>query len=235
MAAGDHDAVVARLGVLAEVLRHTDLPEGIQPWQADLVEALVAVDRLDEASRELAELRRRVSGGGAHVRAGVGRVGGFLAAAQGDDDAAVAIFDRALADDAVATGAFVRGRLELAAGAFHRRAGRRRIAAALLADALDRFDALGAEPFRVRAARELDSCGLMPRRRGDAGGQVLTRSERAITALVADGRTNREVATQLAVSVKTVESHLARIFVKLGVRSRTELANRWRADVEPSS
>ena len=47
--------------------------------------------------------------------------------------------------------------------------------------------------------------------------------------LVADGLTNREVAASLVVSVKTVESHLARIFAKLGVRSRTELAIALRA------
>ena len=50
-----------------------------------------------------------------------------------------------------------------------------------------------------------------------------------MAALVAEGRTNREVAASLVVSVKTVESHLARIFDKMGVRSRTELAIEWRA------
>ena len=57
----------------------------------------------------------------------------------------------------------------------------------------------------------------------------LTKAEAAVAALVADGRTNREVATSLVVSVKTVESHLARIFDKMGVRSRTELAIEWQA------
>jgi DNA-binding NarL/FixJ family response regulator len=54
--------------------------------------------------------------------------------------------------------------------------------------------------------------------------RALTKSEEAVASLVAAGRTNREVAAELVVSIKTVESHLAHIYVKLGVRSRTELA-----------
>ncbi len=108
-------------------------------------------------------------------------------------------------------------------------------AAALLSAAQGRFDALGAVPYGLRAAHELDSCGLTPRRRGDADTQALTRAETSVAELVAAGRTNRGVAAHLVVSVKTVESHLARIFTKLGVRSRTELANRWRNDATSSS
>ena len=63
---------------------------------------------------------------------------------------------------------------------------------------------------------------------------ALTKAEAAVAALVADGRTNREVAASLVVSVKTVESHLARIFDKIGVRSRTELAIEWQAGAAPT-
>ena len=73
----------------------------------------------------------------------------------------------------------------------------------------------------------------MPRDRSDARG--LTKAEAAVAALVAEGRTNREVAASLVVSVKTVESHLARIFDKMGVRSRTELAIEWRAGADADS
>jgi DNA-binding CsgD family transcriptional regulator len=54
----------------------------------------------------------------------------------------------------------------------------------------------------------------------------LTNAERRVAALVADGRTNREVAAQLFTTVATVEAHLTRVYRKLGVRSRTELARR---------
>jgi len=131
-----------------------------------------------------------------------------------------------LAHDDVATGALTRARLELAAGAFERRRGRRRAAAALLDRAVERLDGLGAEPFLARARHERSACAVDARPAG--GRRTLTKSESAVAALVAEGRTNREVASALVVSVKTVESHLAHIFDKLAVRSRTELAIEWR-------
>jgi DNA-binding CsgD family transcriptional regulator len=223
-AGGDHEAVVATLSPLATRLRSTGLPEGVQPWRADLVDALVALDRLDAATAELSELSRRLTSGGAHARAGAARARGTVLAARGDDEAAAAAFGAGLAEDAEATGAFARGRLELAAGAFERRRGRRRAAAALLDDAIARLTALDAAPYLERARRERDACGLTPRRQGRG---ELTTSERNVAALVAAGHTNREVANRLVVSVKTVETHLARVFDKIGVRSRTELANAW--------
>ena len=72
LAAGADDAVVDALLPLAGVLRGAGLPEGVQPWRADLVVALVKQGRLDDAERELAELRDRVQAGGAHARAGTG-------------------------------------------------------------------------------------------------------------------------------------------------------------------
>jgi DNA-binding NarL/FixJ family response regulator len=55
----------------------------------------------------------------------------------------------------------------------------------------------------------------------------LTPSERRIASLVAEGRSNKEVAGALVVTVKTVESHLSRIYAKLGIHSRAELAHRF--------
>ena len=189
--------------------------------------ALVKQGRLDDAERELAQLRDRVQAGGAHARAGLARAAGTVAAARGDDAAAATAFAVGLADDAVSSGPFARGLLELAAGAFERRRGSRRTAAALLDQAVDRFERLGAAPFLATALQERRSCGVDARDRSDARG--LTKAEAAVAALVAEGRTNREVAASLVVSVKTVESHLARIFDKMGVRSRTELAIEWQA------
>ncbi len=62
-----------------------------------------------------------------------------------------------------------------------------------------------------------------------ASGHGLTPTEVTVAALVAQGRTNREVAAQLVLSEKTIESHLSRIYRKLGVSSRAELAHRYPA------
>jgi DNA-binding CsgD family transcriptional regulator len=89
---------------------------------------------------------------------------------------------------------------------------------------------MGAAPWATRCARELDACGLRPRRRTRgtplAGDAALTAQERLVAHLVAGGRTNREVAAELVITTKTVEHHLGRVYAKLGLRSRSELAAR---------
>lgn len=226
-AADEHERVVGALQPLADALRDIGLPEGVQPWRADLVDALVALGRLDEAAAELGDLDARLATGGAHARAGAARARGNLAAACGDAPAAATAFAAGLAGDARVAGPFVRARLELAAGEFERRRGQRRDAAALLDAAEGRFELLGAAPLLARTRRERANCGLRPRRNA-TGCRDLTESERSVAELVASGHTNREVARALVVSVKTVETHLTRVFDKLAVRSRTELANAWR-------
>jgi DNA-binding NarL/FixJ family response regulator len=98
------------------------------------------------------------------------------------------------------------------------RAGRRRLAAAALADARDRFAAIGAVLWAERAAEELERAA--PAR--SAG--ELTAAERRVVALVAEGQKNREIGQALFMSVATVEAHLTRIYRKLDIRSRSELA-----------
>lgn len=227
VAADDDATVVEVLQPLAEALRAVGLPEGTQPWRADLVDALVRLGRVDDAARELEDLVARTRNGGAHARAGASRASSAVHAARGDDDAAAEVFAAALAEDAANQGSFARARLELAAGAFERRRGRRRVAADLLDAASSRFEHLGATPFVARCAQERAACAVDARAGGRA--RALTKSEAAVAELVADGRTNREVAGSLVISVKTVESHLAHIYAKLGVRSRTEMAIEWRA------
>ncbi|MBN2624810.1 MAG: helix-turn-helix transcriptional regulator, partial [Acidimicrobiales bacterium] len=99
-----------------------------------------------------------------------------------------------------------------------RRAGRRNRAADVLADAHARLTAMGATTWRAHAAAELER--VAP---GRAQAE-LTPDERRVAELVAAGRRNREIAGDLLVSVATVEAHLTRIYRKLGVRNRTELA-----------
>lgn len=111
------------------------------------------------------------------------------------------------------------GQTLLAEGRLLRRLGRRREAAVCLERAVGVFTELGAVPATRRAADELH--GARPRPRRD---DSLTMAETRVAALVAAGRTNREVAASLFTTVATVEAHLTRIYAKLRIRSRTELA-----------
>ena len=88
--------------------------------------------------------------------------------------------------------------------------------------ALEVFEELGATTWVERARAELGRIGGRRREEG------LSPAERRVAALVAEGRTNREVAAALFLTERTVASHLTRVYAKLGVRSRTELARRLR-------
>ncbi len=104
-----------------------------------------------------------------------------------------------------------------------RRARRPTDARGLLGEAHTIFRRYGAERWADRARAELRAAGhTLPR---DDGGAVpeLTGQQSRISALVAEGATNREIAERLCISERTVEHHLRNVFVKLGVRSRVEL------------
>ncbi len=112
-----------------------------------------------------------------------------------------------------------RGRTLLALGAAQRRVKRRREARATLEQALALFEKIGAALWAERARGELRRISGRAPTTG-----ALTPAEERVAALVAEGKTNREVAATLFLSDRTVEGHLSRIFGKLGVRHRTELA-----------
>jgi DNA-binding CsgD family transcriptional regulator len=86
--------------------------------------------------------------------------------------------------------------------------------------ALSGFEQLGAATWVETARAELGRIGGRTREEG------LTAAERRVALLVAAGRTNREVAAELFLGERTVAGHLTRVYAKLGVRSRTELARR---------
>jgi DNA-binding NarL/FixJ family response regulator len=83
---------------------------------------------------------------------------------------------------------------------------------------------MGADAFAERAARELRATGERARPRSPGAAEVLTAQEEQIARLVAERLTNREIAARLFISASTVEYHLRKIFRKLGVSSRTQLA-----------
>jgi DNA-binding CsgD family transcriptional regulator len=119
---------------------------------------------------------------------------------------------------------FDHARLQLAHGAWLRR--RRRVSESRppLRAARQVFDALGCVPWAERARRELRASGEQSRERVPAARDRLSTQELQIAQMAAAGMTNREIGQQLYLSPRTVGSHLYRLFPKLGVTSRNQLA-----------
>jgi DNA-binding CsgD family transcriptional regulator len=194
------------------------------------VEALVALGRLDEAEALLVPFeesgrnldRAWAMATGARCRA-------LVLAARGDLPGASAAADEALREHDRLPLPFELGRTLLVRGVVERRAKRKREARDTLTKALEIFDGLGAALWAEKTHAELARIG------GRApSSMTLTPTEEKVAALVASGSTNREAAEALFVSVHTVEANLKRIYRKLGVRSRTELASRFPPDASGS-
>ena len=138
---------------------------------------------------------------------------------EGDLDGALAAYAEALEWHARVDLPLDRGRTLLALGAAQRRAKRRREARATLELALAIFERIGAAIWAERSRAELRRIsGRAP------APHALTPAEVRVAALVAEGRTNREVAAALFLSERTVEGHLSHIFGKLQISHRSELA-----------
>ncbi len=221
-------------GVLAALAPVPDFPfrdaveePGFWSWADLYAEALVATGRVVEADalliphEERAAQRARRS-----AVARMARARGRVEAAAGRPDRAEEAFERAVAAAREVGFPFERAKVELAAGQFLRRAGQRRRAGGLLSSASDTFADLGAAPWTARCATELAASGLHPGARRGRDRAALTSQELVVARLAAAGRTNREIAGELVVSVKTVEYHLRNVFQKLGVVRRRELAAR---------
>jgi DNA-binding CsgD family transcriptional regulator len=118
-------------------------------------------------------------------------------------------------------------RAHLLYGEWLRRQRRRLDARIELRSAHDLFSGFGMEAFTERARVELEATGEHARRRTVDALDSLTPQEAQISRLVAQGKTNREIAAQLFISPSTVEYHLRKVFNKLGVKTRTQLANRF--------
>jgi DNA-binding CsgD family transcriptional regulator len=146
---------------------------------------------------------------------------GVLELANGGSEAATFSLERARRSFEELNAPWELGQALLVEGSALRRLGRRRDAAAALDRAVAIFERLGAVPSRTQALQELRRA--RPRRHSDT---TLTAAENRVAELVAAGSTNKEVAARLFTTVATVEAHLTRIYAKVGVRSRTELARR---------
>jgi DNA-binding CsgD family transcriptional regulator len=189
------------------------------PARPDAIEALVGTGDVAAAEAVLDRLEAQAATAENPLLAAVvERSRGIVLAARGEADGASAQLERAVEsfdrlgfrpDAARATLALGRARL---------RAGQRSRAANAFADARTRFAGMGAALWEARAAEELDRAAP-----GRAAGE-LTRAEQRVAAHVAQGQRNREIAAALFMSIATVEAHLTRIYRKLDIRSRTELA-----------
>ena len=219
------DGAVEQLSSLPALTLRQGLGEpGVVWWQPDWIEANIRVGNLAEAERGITRLASEAS----TVRrtwalAAVARYRGLSASDQDYERhfaGALELHDRT-------TTPFERARTQLCFGERLRRAGARRHARQQLEVALRTFRMLGAEPWAMRAENELSASGATQIRKvehGTSPQQLLTPQELQIALAVSEGKTNKQVAAALFLSPKTIEFHLAHIYTKLNVRTRTQLA-----------
>ena len=204
-------AVVAALAPLIEG------PAGFWPWQPVYAEALIKLQRFDDAD---AILRAHAGRWSPSVDARLMRARARLEAALERPQAAEAAFVAALRG--LDKQPYELALTELAYGQFLRRRRRRREATEQLVAARERLLALHAHPALADCERELAAAGLAPSATPASDG--LTPQERAVARLVAAGHSNRKVADELLLSVRTVEAHLTKVYGKLAISSRAALA-----------
>ncbi|MEU0471304.1 LuxR C-terminal-related transcriptional regulator [Streptomyces olivaceus] len=185
------------------------------------VEAAVLAGRHQDAAGVLTDFADWAAfGADRQAAAQLARCRALLAPPEGADG----LYRRALDRHDEAGGDFERARTALLYGKWLRRRRRPREARDRLGTALAGFERSGAGVWAAQARDELRALGAAPHGRGSGALTRLTPQQLRIARHVAEGATNREVALTLAVSTRTVDYHLRRVFAALGVRSRLELA-----------
>jgi DNA-binding NarL/FixJ family response regulator len=187
----------------------------------DEIEALALLGELERAAELVEELGRR--GERLHrpaLSATAARCRALVLGAQGDLEAALRSAEAAVEACTRLGFPFERARSMLVLGEVQRRSKQRRAARETLTLAAEAFEGLGATRWARLAEAERARVG------GRSTIDGLSETELRVARLVADGNSNKEVATALFVSVRAVESNLSKVYAKLGIRSRTELARR---------
>lgn len=216
------DEAIAELERVREILARGQVAEPgyLLPWAADLIQAYVHAGRRDDAERELAAFEDRCRDAERiGARALCARCRG-LVALEDDYDAC---FAEALALHARVDAPVELFRTELSYAERLRRSKRRGVARQRLRGALETFDQLGDTLWAERARAELAATGARSPRSSPRAADQLTPQELRIAVAVAEGATNREVASRLFLSPKTVEFHLGNVYRKLEIRSRRDL------------
>ena len=223
LSAGDASTAATHLRQASSLSEAAGYGEpGVVRYAGDEIEALLSCNDIDAARGSLERLERRAR---QHDRpwaiAVAGRCRALLAAATGDLDRAV---ETALATvplhDRVEQ-PLERARTLMTLGILHRRSKRRRESRETLTAALDIFESIGATAWSAHAGSEIER--ISGRKTRPTG---LTPTEQHVAELAAAGRTNKEIAAEIHLSVKAVEANLSRVYGKLAVRSRSELAAR---------
>jgi DNA-binding CsgD family transcriptional regulator len=200
-----------------------DRPEGSKRLSliGDSIEALVQLGDVEGAANLASTLGRR----GAELSrptlsAVAARCRALVLGARGDLDGAIAAGEEAVAIHTRLGLPFERARSLLVLGEVQRRAKQRRAARETLTEAVGAFNALGAHLWVARAEAERARIG------GRSTIDGLSETELRVARLVAEGKSNKEVAAELFVSVRAVEANLSKVYAKLGIESRMELARR---------
>ena len=193
------------------------------------IEALLAIGDHREAKQLLGQIDQRAADGDTALRPLVLRCRGLLFAAEGDHERAIASLEAAVLAPEPPQGVnpFELARTLLALGTVQRQAQYKRVARETLERAVGIFERLGARVWSEKARSELRRIGGRISSDGE-----LSETERRIVELVVAGRRNREVAAELSLSPNTVVWNLSKVYRKLGVSSRTELAARIAATPE---
>jgi DNA-binding CsgD family transcriptional regulator len=229
LSVGDHEAAWEASRELTEAVEEHGIGEPTPLiFLSDALEALVALGQLDRAEALIETFERR----GRELdriwaRATAGRCRGLLLAARGDLPGATAALHAAVVQHERIEMRFERARTLLVRGMIERRARRRSLAKRSLDEAALEFERMGAALWAERAGSELARLGGRP----SPGEGELTPSERQVVELASEGLSNKEIAARLVISVHTVEVHLSHAYVKLGIRSRAQLAARLAAEV----
>ena len=192
----------------------------VVPWRSGAARAVASMGDKDEARNLVEQELALAEAFGAPGP--VGRSLRALGAVEGGERALEA-FEAAVDHLRGSPAALERARALVDYGAALRRSGRRRAARGPLLDGMDLARRFGAEALARRAMAETKAAGARPRRAALKGREALSPREEQVAALAADGRSNREIATELVVTQKTVEWHLRNAFRKLGLTSRSEL------------
>jgi DNA-binding CsgD family transcriptional regulator len=187
----------------------------------DLIEAAVRSGQLAVARDALDRVEARAAASPTPLALGLlARSRALLA----DGPAAEPLYQEAIARLRQATGVSHLARAHLLYGEWLRRGKRRRDAREHLRAAHDIFETMGAGAFAERARQELAATGQTARKRAPGHSAGLTPQELQVAVLAAAGSTNPEIAAQLFISPKTVDYHLSKVFRKMGVGSRRQLA-----------